>query len=231
MVLRLSFWTDWLDAIANWISSNGWNDFPTSVGVLTIIALLIAIFSTTISRLLTDVDALRDSMRKVNDWNQRRKKAMQTADKKLWLSVKRDEERIKKMQSSMMFKRMKPMLFTTVPFFIVFAILRRAYPIGEFGHYYAWLPFNLGNFPWLGTPWFGTTNWNGHIYSKASFTLWYFIVAFAFGSIISRIFGVTPSGATTSKQKQKPETKRTPTSVTREKLAKSKTAAKSTSKK
>ena len=232
MVLRLSFWTDWLDAIANWITVNGWNDFPTSVAVLTIIALLISIFSTTISRLLTDVDALQDSMKKVNEWNQRRKKAMQTADKKLWLSVKRDEERIKKMQSSMMFKRMKPMLFTTVPFFIVFAILRRAYPVGPTGHYYAWLPFSLGNFPWIGaTPWFGTTELNGHTYSKASFTLWYFIVAFAFGSIISRIFGVTPSGATTSKQKQKPETKRTPTSVTREKLAKSKTTAKSTSKK
>ena len=120
--LTMAFWDSWLDSIAQWIASNGWNDRPTSALVITVIALMISIFSTLVTRLLTNVDELKESMQKVNDWNQRRKRAMQTADKKLWLSVKRDEERIKKMQSSMMFKRMKPMLFTTIPFLLLFAI-------------------------------------------------------------------------------------------------------------
>ncbi|MHA1259004.1 MAG: EMC3/TMCO1 family protein [Candidatus Heimdallarchaeaceae archaeon] len=216
----MAFWDNWFQGIAQWISNNGWNDFPTSAGVIVVVSLLISLFSVAATRLLTDVEALKESMQKVNEWNQRRKKAMQTADKKLWLSVKRDEERIKKMQSSMMFKRMKPMLVTTIPFFIIFAILRQAYR----DHYYAWLPFNIGQFPWIGgTSWFQPWEFEGHWYSKAPFTLWYFIVSFAFGSIISRIFGVTPSGAAPSKKKKsKREISRISTSKAREQLAKTK---------
>ncbi|NPD87165.1 MAG: DUF106 domain-containing protein [Asgard group archaeon] len=219
----MAFWDQWLNSIAQWIAGNNWNDRPTSALVITLIAIMLSIFSTTVTRLLTNVDELKESMQKVNDWNQRRKKAMQSADKKLWLSVKRDEERIKKMQSSMMFKRMKPMLFTTIPFLLLFAILRRAYT----GHYYAWLPFNLSEFPWIGVSWTEpyTDPATGVRYAKVPFTLWYFITAFAFGSLISRLFGVTPSGATQTKKKPKQEKKRTPTSVTKEKLAKTKRIA------
>ncbi|MHA2308119.1 MAG: EMC3/TMCO1 family protein [Candidatus Heimdallarchaeaceae archaeon] len=226
----MAFWDNWLDSIAQWIAGNGWNDRPESALVITLIAIMISIFSTMVTRLLTNVDELKESMQKVNDWNQRRKRAMQTADKKLWLSVKRDEERIKKMQSSMMFKRMKPMLFTTIPFLLLFAILRRAYT----GHYYAWLPFNLGQFPWIGAGWTAPYQdpATGVWYAKVPFTLWYFITAFAFGSLISRLFGVTPSGATQTKKKPKQEQKRTPTSVTKEKLARTKQATtKNTAKK
>ncbi|MHA2358083.1 MAG: EMC3/TMCO1 family protein [Candidatus Heimdallarchaeaceae archaeon] len=228
----MAFWDSWFQAIADWITGNGWNDFPYSAVSIALISIIIAIISTTITRLATNVDDLKESMQKVNDWNQRRKKAMQTADKKLWLSVKRDEERIKKMQSSMMFKRMKPMLFTTIPFLVIFAILRVAFPsnncdvAGIECHNYAWLPFNIGEFPWIGgSGWTQQTEWpagSGKFYSKVSFTLWYFISAFAFGSLISRVFGVTPSGATQTKKKPKDKQRRTPTSVTKEKLAKSK---------
>lgn len=218
----MPFWDKWLDSIAQWIAGNGWNDRPESALVITLIAIMLSIFSTFVTRLLTNQGELKESMQKVNDWNQRRKRAMQTADKKLWLTVKRDEERVKKMQSSMMFKRMKPMLFTTIPFLLLFAILRRAYT----GHYYAWLPFNLGQFPWIGAGWTAPYQdpATGVWYAKVPFTLWYFITAFAFGSLISRLFGVTPSGATQTKKKPKQEQKRTPTptSITKEKLARTK---------
>lgn len=221
------FWDDWFTGIAQWITNNGWNDFPTSAVMIAVTSIIIAIISTTATRLLTDVDALKDSMQKVNDWNQRRKRAMQTADKKLWLSVKRDEERVKKLQSSMMFKRMKPMLFTTIPFLIIFAILRQAFPSTNCDinacHNYAWLPFNVGNFPWIGQGWFQPWEYDGHMYSKAPFTLWYFVMSFAFGSLISRIFGVTPSGASAStKQKPKQEKTKMPTSKVKEQLARTK---------
>jgi len=226
----MAFYDEWFRAIADWITANGWNDLPNSAVTIAVISILIAIISTTITRLATNVDDLKESMQKVNDWNQRRKKAMQTADKKLWLSVKRDEERIKKMQSSMMFKRMKPMLFTMIPFLVIFAILRVAFPSNNCDvvecHNFAWLPFNLGEFPWIGgSSWTQSTEWpvgSGKLFSKVPFTLWYFISAFAFGSLISRVFGVTPSGATQTKKKPKQDQKRTPTSVTKEKLAKSK---------
>jgi uncharacterized membrane protein (DUF106 family) len=230
------FWDKWFQGIAEWIARNGWNDLPISALVITIVAVIIAIISTTATRLLTDVDSLKDSMQKVNEWNQKRKRAMQTADKKLWLGVKRDEERIKKMQSSMMFKRMKPMLFTTIPFLVIFAILRAAYPSVNCDvnacHNYAWLPFNLGGFPWIGgSNWTQPQVYEGHTYSKVSFTLWYFVVAFAFGSLITRIFGVTPSGAARSQQKKaKPQIEqqkaKTSTSVAKEKLARTKHSAK-----
>ena len=226
----MAFWDTWFNGITQWIEAKGLNLRPTSAWAIAVVGVIIAIISTIATRLLTDVDALKDSMKKVNEWNQRRKRAMQTADKKLWLSVKRDEERIKKMQSSMMFKRMKPMLFTTIPFLLIFAILRNAFQ----GHYYAWMPFNLGNFPFIGnTPWFETTDAvAGHLYSKAPFTVWYFITAFAFGSLISRVFGVTPSGAAKSQiQKAKPKQVKTPISTAKEQLAKKKPTTKSTSKK
>ena len=69
----MAFWDNWLNSIANWIASNGWNDRPESALVITIIALLISVFSTLVTRLLTNVDELKESMQKVNDWNQRRK--------------------------------------------------------------------------------------------------------------------------------------------------------------
>ena len=225
----MAFWDNWFQGIAEWIARNGWNDLPISAVAITIVAVVIALISTLATRLLTDVDSLKESMQKVNEWNQKRKRAMQTADKKLWLSVKRDEERIKKMQSSMMFKRMKPMLFTTIPFLIIFAILRAAYV----GHYYAWLPFNIGGFPWLGTAWSEPYLWEGVWVSKVPFTFWYFIVAFAFGSIITRLFGVTPSGAARSQQKKitpKPEETKVSTTSAKEKLARTKHTAKRASK-
>jgi uncharacterized membrane protein (DUF106 family) len=229
----MAFWDEWFQGIVKWMTSIEWNQRPQSAAVIAVTAVLVAIISTLITRLVTDVDALKESMQKVNEWNKRKKQAMQTADKKLWLSVKRDEERIKKMQSSMMFKRMKPMLFTTIPFLLIFAILRNAFPtvpnyLSDVGHYYAWLPFDLGEFPWIGNnAWLGSETFNGKTYSKASFTIWYFISAFAFGSIISRIFGVTPSGATKTKTK-KPEQKqvKTPVSAAKAELAKKRTSSK-----
>ena len=193
------FWDSWFEGIANWITQNGWNQRPTSAIFIVLVSILISIISTTATRLITDVDALKETMIKVNEWNQKKKQAMAKADKKLWLKVKRDEERIKKLQSSMMMKRMKPMLITTVPFLLIFAIVRTAFS----GHYYAWLPFSMGGFPFVGNPWFAPTVEEGYLgYSKASFTLWYFMVSFAFGSLISRVFGANPSGAAKMKQKQ-----------------------------
>ncbi|OLS33052.1 MAG: hypothetical protein HeimAB125_02420 [Candidatus Heimdallarchaeota archaeon AB_125] len=230
----MAFWDNWFKGLTNWMIEKGLNQRPTSAWVIAVVSVLLAILSTTITRLVSDVDALKDSMQKVNEWNQRRKKAMQTADKKLWLSVKRDEERIKKMQSSMMFKRMKPMLFTTIPFLLIFAILRGAFPSGAVSevnpvtHYYAWLPFNIGNFPWIGSnPWFGAEEYGNHIFSKVPFSTWYFITAFAFGSIISRIFGVTPSGAAKSKATTVKEKQiKTPVSAAKKQLAKKRTTTK-----
>lgn len=230
----MAFWDNWFKGLTNWMIEHGLNQRPTSAWIIALTSVLLAIISTTITRVVSDVDALKESMQKVNEWNQRRKKAMQTADKKLWLSVKRDEERIKKMQSSMMFKRMKPMLFTTIPFLLIFAILRGAFPSGvpseanPVTHYYAWLPFNIGNFPWIGSnPWFGLEEYNGRFFSKVPFSTWYFITAFAFGSIISRIFGVTPSGAAKSKSTTVKEKQvKTPVSSAKEQLARKKTITK-----
>ncbi len=233
----MAFWDPWFTGIAEWITSMGWNQLPNSALFIALTSIMLASISTLATRLILDTDALKESMQKVNDWNQKRKTAMQTADKKLWLSVKRDEERVKKLQSSMMFKRMKPMLITTIPFLILFAILRTAFTTD---HNYAWLPFNLGDFPWIGNPWFqvsGISYPSGvvdttlplkyHGYSKAPFTLWYFMVSFAFGSLLSRIFGATPSGATHTKKKSKKiEPLKTATVSKKEQLAKNKPQSK-----
>ncbi len=235
----MAFWDPWFSGIAEWITNNNWNQLPNSALFIALTSIMLASISTMATRLILDTDALKESMQKVNDWNQKRKTAMQTADKKLWLSVKRDEERVKKLQSSMMFKRMKPMLFTTIPFLLLFAILRTAFPsTGDNGHNFAWLPFNIGGFPWIGTPWFQTSpandpNYYGYNpayegFSKAPFTLWYFMVSFAFGSLLSRIFGATPSGAThTRKKSKKIEPLKQATVSRKEQLAKNKLQSKS----
>ncbi|MHA1868029.1 MAG: EMC3/TMCO1 family protein [Candidatus Heimdallarchaeaceae archaeon] len=199
----MGFWSDWLDAIAQWISSNNWNQLPQSVLFITLTSISISAFSAITTKLLIDTESLNEDMQKINKWNQKRKMAMERADKKLWLSVKREEDAIKRLQQSMMMKRMKPMLVTSIPFMVIFAILRRAFN----GHYYAWIPFNMGKFPWIGkTPWSEQVTYDGHVYSKISFTFWYFLSSFAFGSLISRILGTNPQGAVSTDSKKKSKT-------------------------
>ena len=201
MGLPMAFWDNWFRGITDWITKHGWNQRPTSAWFIAIVSVFISLLSVIVTRLLVDVEALNEDMKKVNEWNQRRKRAMETADKKLWLKVKRDEEQIRQLQSRMMMKRMKPTLVTFIPFLLIFSIIRSAFS----GHYYAWLPFNMGGFPWIGgAHWFGQPTGDEPLgYSKVPFSLWYFITAFAFGSLLSRLFGANPSGAATLQQKTK----------------------------
>lgn len=195
----MAFWDKWFQGVAEWIAKNGWNQRPTSAWFIAVVSIGISLLSVIVTRLLVDVEALNEDMKKINEWNQRRKKAMETADKKLWLKVKRDEEYIRQLQSKMMMKRMKPTLVTFIPFLIIFSIIRSAFS----GHYYAWIPFRLGGFPWIGgAHWFQETQPPEPLgYSKVPFSLWYFITAFAFGSLLSRLFGANPSGAASLQQK------------------------------
>ncbi len=200
----MAFWDVWLSTLAEWITHNGWNQRFTSVIFLTFVSVGISLISTVITKLLVDVKTLNEHMALIQEWNKRRGKAMQTADKKLWLSVKRDEARIKRMQTDMMMKRMKPMFITIIPFMLIFLVLRTAFT----GHYYAWLPFSIGDFPWIGgASWSAPTDpahGEPEGYSKLPFIFWYILCSFAFGSIISKVFGVTGSGSP-SKPRVKPK--------------------------
>ena len=69
------FWDSWFEGIANWITQNGWNQRPTSAIFIVLVSIFISIISTSATRLITDVDALKETMIKVNEWNQKKKQA------------------------------------------------------------------------------------------------------------------------------------------------------------
>lgn len=215
MVCTMAPWDSLLNNIALWISSNGWATRPASAVFISLTSITIGLFSTLVTKLLVDTKSLNEKQQKVMEWNRKRKEAMETANRKLWIVVKRQEDSIKKLQTQMMTKRMAPMLVTFIPFLIIFSILRRTFQ----GHYYAWLPFNIGNFPWLTSrPWSEVSgsqpnpppDEQGEFagYSKLSFTFWYFLNSFAFGSLIGRIFGTTATPTPTTDKKKKLEKQR-----------------------
>jgi uncharacterized membrane protein (DUF106 family) len=190
-------WLSWLDPVGFWLGDIfeqiGVLYHPGSTYFIILFNIVIAVLMSLLTKALIDVEKISRHQKEIKIHNQNKKKAMETADKKLWQKVQRREEYIKKLQSEMLLQNMKPMLAYFVPITIIFFLMRSAYvnvPI-------AWIPFKFPRIPLLiqTVRYLGNLTWTG-------FTGWYFLTSIGLGQFIRRFMGASPTstgamGATT----------------------------------
>ncbi len=100
---------------------------PLSSIFILLIAFLVSLFSTLISRLLIDTEKLQRLTRETKKYNQLRMQMLKTADTKLKLKYERNADRMRKMQSELTMMNLKPLLITFVPMIIFFAVFSNYY--------------------------------------------------------------------------------------------------------
>ncbi|MEM0285535.1 MAG: EMC3/TMCO1 family protein, partial [Candidatus Methanomethyliaceae archaeon] len=84
-------------------------EFPNSSITILIIALLMALFSSLITRLLTDVEKVRRIMTQVREWQTAYMNAVKSKDSKQIEKLKKKEVIIKRLQAEMMREQLKPL--------------------------------------------------------------------------------------------------------------------------
>lgn len=205
---------DFLDpiklAIENLLIDKGLTVSPWNVVVLVILSVGASALSGFVSKKLIDMDELNTQNRKIQLHNQRKKKARETADRKLWLSVEKKEKQIQDIQRSMMTKRMLPSFITIGPMIFIFSTLRQAFQshanllLNGNSHLnngtctnscgvVAVLPFHVPKwFPLIGK-WFSPFVSNPDL-SVAGFGFFYFLTALTTSTLIQKIFGINLTG-------------------------------------
>lgn len=181
-------WLSFLDPIGAWFSfifeAIGILYTPGSTYFIILFNILIAVLMSLLTKALVDVEKISRNQKEIKVHNENKKKAMDSADKKLWQKVQRREDYIKKIQSEMMIQNMKPMLVWFVPITVIFFLMRSAFvniPI-------AWMPFKFPAIPLLipNVQYYGNLTWMG-------FTGWYFLTSIGLGNFVRRFMGATPS--------------------------------------
>lgn len=181
-------WLSFLDPIGAWFNfifeAVGILYAPGSTYFIILFNVLIAVLMSLLTKALVDVEKISRHQKEIKVHNENKKKAMESADKKLWQKVQRREDYIKKIQSEMMIQNMKPMLVWFVPITIIFFLMRSAFlniPI-------AWMPFKFPSIPLLiqNVRYLDNLTWMG-------FTGWYFLTSIGLGNFVRRFMGATPS--------------------------------------
>ncbi len=181
-------WLSFLDPIGVWFShifeAIGILYSPGSTYFIILFNIAIAVLMSLLTKALVDVKKISRHQKEIKVHNENKKKAMDSADKKLWQKVQRREDYIKKIQSEMMIQNMKPMLVWFVPITLIFFLMRSAFvniPI-------AWMPFRFPEIPIIiqNVKYLGNITWMG-------FTGWYFLTSIGLGNFVRRFMGATPS--------------------------------------
>lgn len=186
---------DFLNPVIDWfyrfLSTYKLNEPPYATFTLIVVSIIVTLMSYGATVLTMDMDEFNKTMRKVNDFNQKRKRAMQTANKKLWIEVQRKQKEIQALQMDMMMKRFVPTFITIIPFIIMFQILRATMG-GPQGELAVW-PFKFPSWiPIIGS-WFHEYK---RIPSKSTihFGVWYIFTAIVTSVLMQRFIGITIPG-------------------------------------
>ena len=190
-----------LDPVREFLINVGLPVQPPGATIFVIVfSSLLSLFIAFVSRAMMDMAELKRYTREIKKFQALQRKAMQTADKKLAIQVKRKEAYIQRIQRKMMSQRFKPMAIYFVPLILMFYILRGIFPAptltfvdvgggilrGEWIGYTNVLPFAIPRHM-FGAP----APWdNSH--TILSFVWFYFMVSLTIGSVIQRILGLTP---------------------------------------
>ncbi len=193
--LREDWYNGWIIPL---LKHNPAANAPWAGIFLVIVSIGSALLSYGVSAKFLDLDDLNKSQERVNKFNKLKKKAKDTADKKLWHKVQSEEKRIQSIQQKIMFKRMLPQFVLILPFIAIFTTLRVV--MGDYtlnlipdrGAVVAILPFDWTNLPFIGS-WFSFYVLDSRL-TAVGFGFWYFFSAI-FGSVITqRVLGINIQG-------------------------------------
>ncbi len=198
------------DDIKNWISDSvheyDLHGPPYSIIFLVFVSITVSTLSALVTKKTVDLDAANKNFKEIQEFNRQKKIAMETADRKLWIQVQRKKEYIQSLQLETMLKRMRPMLFTMIPFILIFSTLRSIMG-GDTAGELAILPFKINtNIPLIGRIPIdvrgdnGSDSLPGHqdwtsSNSAAGFSFIYFLSAISIGSLVQRFLGVSTQNA------------------------------------
>ncbi len=181
----------WVPYVQKTVKEN----FLLSFFVIILISFCLSFTTNYMTKKVTDVKRLKRYQGEVDKWKQQESMAKKLAEegtpnRKLMIKVQRKKKYIEKLQRNMATERLKPSLFTFVPYILLFMILSRLifvfYPVAVF-------PFNLGKVPILSTFFAMLGNLrvpnpytNGVIFYYYG---WYSVCLFTFNMILQRIMG------------------------------------------
>jgi uncharacterized membrane protein (DUF106 family) len=154
---------------------------PNSTLFILTVATVLSLITTAANRLMVDVKRIKSVMREVNAWRQQLEKARKSNNKQELARVMKKQQAIMKLQSSVMWDRMKVSFIFLLPFWIIFMVLSRFYGTSPV----AFTPFTI---PFLLT---GRTDSQLGA-TVVPFYSWYIISSFAVSLPLSRLFGINP---------------------------------------
>jgi uncharacterized membrane protein (DUF106 family) len=186
---------------------------PGSSLFIIVVALLVSMTSTLISRRLIDIDKLKRYTRETKEFQSLRMKALRTQDRRIMKKVEDNTKRVEKMQRELASMRFKPLLITFIPLIVVFIAMNGYYGGGDaiVGN----IPFSLPEmliFFRVGYNCTGIQNGvengdviisditgakrlcaeNTNLVYMPTYIGWYFAVNITIGAIIQKLAGLTP---------------------------------------
>ncbi len=176
-----------------------WVRPPGSTIILVFVSMASSLLSAFLTRKLLDMEEMTRIRKQIQDHQKLKKRAMETADKKLWQKVQAKDNHINMLQQKMMLKQMLPQLVLFLPLIAIFTTLRLV--MGDFslnltpdrGAIVAVMPFRIfPQTPLIGK-WFGQFVDDPNL-SAAGFGFWYFLSAIMSSAIIQRVLGVNIQG-------------------------------------
>ncbi|MHA2251050.1 MAG: EMC3/TMCO1 family protein [Candidatus Kariarchaeaceae archaeon] len=202
------------NGISEWLISTGFTVPAGSTILLMSVSLIVSTISGMVNRALIDMEKLSKQTEEMQEHQKKKKKAMETADKKLWTAVKRNDDRFMQLQRSTMTTRMLPSLITIGPFIFIFQTLRGAFQEAENKALngnegcssscgvVAVLPFKVNRgIPLIGK-WFSSFASDSGL-SVAGFGFWYFLSAITVSTLVQRLFGINLTGMQNPMQQQR----------------------------
>lgn len=175
---------------------------PLSSIFILIVAFLVSLTSTLVSRKMIDVDKLRRLSRETKKYQKLRMQMLKTADTKLKLKYDRNADRMRKVQSELTMMNLKPLMIMFLPMILFFVVLSGIYNftvengVLTEGNIPAVIPFALPEyFPFprffdLGKNVKDLPGW-GNVFIP-NYIWWYFGGSLAFGSILRKVAGLQP---------------------------------------
>ncbi|MFX0013591.1 MAG: EMC3/TMCO1 family protein [Candidatus Hermodarchaeota archaeon] len=175
---------------------------PLSSIFILIVAFLVSLTSTLVSRKMIDVDKLRRLTRETKKYQKLRMQMLKTADTKLKLKYDRNADRMRKVQSELTMMNLKPLMIMFLPMILFFVVLSGIYNftvengVLTEGNIPAVIPFALPEyFPFprffdLGKNVKDLPGW-GNVFIP-NYIWWYFGGSLAFGSILRKVAGLQP---------------------------------------
>ncbi len=152
------------------VSPLDWLLTPSAPGAtiaIILLSMVISLITSLTNRLLTNREQLNAWRQEISQWTSEFNEARRSGDKKLLAKIQRQQPRITKLQSKMMWQSMKVSLLFMIPFFLMWQLL-----LGFYGNNV------VAYLPWLGGEW------------PLPIFYWYLICSFFFSTVSSRAFGL-----------------------------------------